>query len=147
MVRISAAILLIVSLAACNRGNQDKEAVRQGVVDYLANKAGLNVTGMDVTVSTVNFSGKNADATVSIRPKGTTPEQGMSMGYKLEQQGNKWVVVGRQDSGTPHGGAAVPNGMGNPHGQGDPSAMPGAPAGGAGKMPSPDDLPPAGKQK
>ena len=28
----------MVSLAACNRGNQNNEAVRQGVIDHLAQK-------------------------------------------------------------------------------------------------------------
>ena len=62
----------------------------------------------------------------------------MSMGYKLEQQGGKWVVVGRQETGGAQHGATPP-GAASPHGA--------APAGGAGKMPSPEDLPPAGKKK
>ncbi len=136
--RISAVILLALSLAACNRGtNQNNEAVRQAVVDYLANKAQLNVAGMDVALASVQYNGNQAEATVSIRPKGGTADQGMSMGYKLEQQGGKWVVVGRQDAGGAQHGATPP--VASPHGA--------APAGGAGKMPSPEDLPPAGKKK
>jgi len=67
----------------------------------------------------------------------------MTMHYQLEEQGNRWAVVGRQDSGhaggvapgaaNPHGGGALPEGQANPHG--------------GAKMPSPDDLPPAGGQK
>ncbi len=140
-VRTAASFLLIVCLSGCNRGSQSNEAVRQGVIDHLV-KAGLNVQGMDVKVSNVDFKGKDADATVVFTPKGGNTGQGMSMRYHLQQQGNQWVVTGRADQGAnPHGGMAMPQGQ-NPHGGGAPP-----PAGGAGKMPSPEDLPPAGKKK
>lgn len=140
--RLSAVLLLIVSLAACNRGNQNNEAVRQGVIDRMAQKG---VGGVDVTVTSVKFNGDEADVVASIIPKGGNPAAGMSMNYHMKQQGNKWVVVGTQDSGgSPHGGAAMPGapmpGAPNPHGDGAPGA-----SGGTGKMPSPEDLPPAKK--
>jgi hypothetical protein len=145
MVRICAILALIFSLAACNRGIQSNDAVRQGVIDHLA-KAGLNVKGMDVTLASVQYNGKQADATVSITPKGGNPSQGMSMKYHLEQQGSQWVVVGRQDTGaSPHGAMApgnMPPGGANPHAGG--GAAP--PSGGGAAMPSPEDLPPAGKK-
>jgi hypothetical protein len=143
-VRICAILVLIFSLAACNRGIQSNDAVRQGVIDHLS-KAGLNVKGMDVTLSSVQFNGKQADATVAITPKGGNPAQGMSMKYHLEQQGSQWVVTGKQNSGaSPHGATApgaMPPGGANPHAGG---AM--APSGGGAAMPSPEDLPPAGKK-
>jgi hypothetical protein len=174
VVRIVAVFLLIFSLAACNRGKQSNEAVRQGVVDHL-NKVGLNVKGMDVNIRDVKFNGNQADATVSIAPKGNAAG-GMSMNYHLEQQGGNWVVTGRgKDAGSPHGGGMMPPaapGTENPHGGGMmapaapgtenphgamPPAAPGTenphgampPASGAGAMPSPQDLPPAnaGKKK
>jgi hypothetical protein len=143
-VRIGSALLLILCIAGCNRGIQSKDAVRQGIVDHLATR-GLNMSGMDLQVSSVQFNGNQADATVSFVPKGGNPSQGMTMQYHLEQQGNKWVVVGRRDSGAPHGGSAAP-GAGNPHGGMAPGGETAAP-GAAGKMPSPEDLPPAGKKK
>ena len=126
-------------------------------MDYLSGKTSslaLNMAAMDVQVTGVTFNGNQADAAVSITPKGT-PGGGMSVNYHLEQDGTKWVVKGRKDAGgSPHGGGAAPAGAmtggENPHG----GAMPGAasPHGaitpdGAGKMPSPDDLPPSGKKK
>lgn len=141
--RIIWASALIVCLSACNRGNTNKEAVRQGVIDFVASR-GLNVQGMNVALTTVQFNGNHADATVEFTPKGGAPGSGMSMQYQLEQQGSKWVVTGRRDMGAPHGGngAAVPGQMpaDNPHG-----AM-GAPAGGGSAMPSPQDLPPVKKK-
>jgi hypothetical protein len=126
--------------------------VRQGIIDHLANRAGLNVKGMDVNVTNVDYKGTEADATVSITPKGGNPAQGMSMKYHLQQQGNQWVVTGRQDTpGFPHGAGAMP-GTENPHGAGAPTSE--APKGGmappasgsGGKMPSPEDLPPVKKK-
>jgi hypothetical protein len=132
-----------VCLAACNRGNTNKEAVRQGVIDFVAAR-GLNVQGMDVQVTAVQFNGNHADATVEFSPKGAGAGSGMSMQYQLEQQGSKWVVTGRRDMGAPHGGGAVPKGGAsgeNPHG----GAMAAPPASGGSAMPAPQDLPPVKK--
>ena len=125
--------------------------MRQGIVDHLQARQ-FNMATMDLDLTSVQFNGAHADATVSVYAKGTSAAQGMSMKYQLEQQGGKWVVVGRNDAGgAPHGGAvATPGGAmpgaGSPHG----GAMtaPGAesPHGGA-MMPAPGDLPPAGKKK
>ena len=125
--------------------------MRQGIVDHLQARQ-FNMATMDLDLTSVQFKGAHADATVSVYAKGTSAAQGMSMKYQLEQQGGKWVVVGRNDAGgAPHGGAvATPGGAmpgaGSPHG----GAMtaPGAesPHGGA-MMPAPGDLPPAAKKK
>ena len=146
--RLPAVLLLCLTLAACNSARKNDEAVRQGVIDYLAQK-GLNVKGMDVTIAKLETNGSQADATVSIVPKGANSSQGMSMKYHLEQKGSQWTVVGRQDVGAPHGGGAMPPGgapgMANPHGAMPPAGAPGA-ENPHGAMPSPQDLPPAKKQ-
>ena len=119
--------------------------MRQAVLDRLT-QVGMNVASMEVTLTSVQVNGSEADASVSIAPKGNVA-QAMSMKYHLQQQGSKWVVVGHQESGaSPHGGGAIPAatpGSPNPHGSG---GMPTGAAGGAGKMPSPEDLPPVGKK-
>ena len=122
-------------LAGCNRGAQDKDAVRQGVLDHLT-QVQLNVASMSVEVTSVQFNGDQAQATVTFTPKGGTAAQSMSMQYQMEKKGGRWSVVGRKDAGaSPHGGGvpAAPPGAENPHG--------------GGKMPSPEDLPPAGQKK
>ena len=124
------ALLLILGLAACNRATVNSDAVRQGVIDHLA-QAGLNVAGMDVSMRSVQIHGSQADAAVTITPKGGNAAQGMQMTYLLDQKDGKWVVVRRQDSGQ-HGSSAAPPAV-NPH------------AGGS--MPSPEDLPPAAKKQ
>jgi hypothetical protein len=126
----------MVCLAGCNRGVENKDAVRQGVLDHLA-QVSLNVASMNVEVASVQFNGDQAQATVTFTPKGGNASQSMSMQYQMQKKGGRWVVVGRKDAGpSPHGGGAMPPaapGMENPHG--------------GGKMPSPEDLPPAGQKK
>lgn len=145
-----ASFFLLLCLAACNRSGQNNDAVRQGVLDHLA-QAGLNMAGMEVALKSVQFNGNQADASVSISAKGANAAQGMQMKYHLEQKDNKWVVVGRQDGGQ-HGAGAMAPGSADPGGALPGGANPhaggalGAPAAG-GKMPSPDDLPPASKKQ
>jgi hypothetical protein len=153
-VRISSILPLIFLLAACNHGLHSNDGVRQGVLDHLARlpmENRLNLDAMDVKVTSVQIKGNEADATVLITAKGGDPSTGMSINYHLRQEGNGWVVVGRQDSGAAHGALAAPEGS-SPHAGGIVPGSPnphgdGVPASGAGKMPSPEDLPPAGAKK
>jgi len=142
-VRIVSSFLLIFCLAGCHRGVESNDAVRQGVLDYLATK-GMTAAAMDINVTSVKFNGDKADATVSFAAKGTGAGQ-MAIQYHLEQKNNKWVVVGRTDANQHGAGAAPPSatpGMDNPQGGGAVAAR-----GAGGKMPAPEDLTPAGKKK
>ena len=144
--RIVSALLLVFCLAGCHRGAENNDAVRQGVLEYLATK-GMTPAAMDINVVSVKFNGDAADAVVSFAAKGTGAGQ-MQIQYHLEQKDSKWKVVGRQDANQHGGGQAAPGGAppdgapagSSPHGG---MAMPGA----GGKMPAPEDLPPAGKKK
>ena len=129
--------------AGCHSSMENKEAVQRGIMDRLQ-AAGLTTANMDVDVNNVQFHGSKADADVEVRPKGATHGQGMQMHYGLENQNGKWVVTSRADMAG-HGGAVIP-GSANPHESG---AMPGIPAdqGSGARMPSPQDLPPAGKKQ
>lgn len=110
-------LLAALLLAACNRNINNTEAVRQGVVDYLADRksqTGLDPATMQIDVSSVSFARDEAHATVSFRPK-NAPGEAMTMNYSLERKGSKWVVKGRRDSGAnPHGAGGLP----------EPSALP-----------------------
>ncbi len=97
----------------CSRSAGGKEAIRQGVIEHLSGRAGLDVKAMQVDVTSVTFRENEADAVVSFRPKGVSdPGAGMQMQYTLEKKGDRWVVKGKRESGTsPHGGApATPGG-------------------------------------
>ena len=97
--------LLCCALTSCNRASQDKEAIRQGVIDYIASRA--NVGAMEVDVTSVAFKGNEADASVVFRPKGVQSGPGMEMRYTLEQKSGKWVVKDKAETGaSPHGAAA-----------------------------------------
>ena len=112
-------------LAACGQKNiENKDAVRQAVIEYLSSKqaqTGLDVSAMDVEVSAMTFERDTARATVSFKVK--NGEGGMQMNYTLDRKGDKWVVQAPQNGGG-HGGV-----------------LPGADAPGSGQMPS-DPLPP-----
>ena len=147
--RIVSTLLLIFGLAGCHRGAENNDAVRQGVLDYLATK-GMTAAAMDINVTSVKFNGDKADATVSFAAKGTGAGQ-MAIQYHLEQKDNKWAVVGRQDANQHGGGAAAAPGRrsrtgGAGHGKSAWRRSVAAPGAG-GKMPAPEDLPPAGKKK
>lgn len=82
-------------LAGCGRGVQNEAAIRQGVIDYLSAKSGLNVSSMQIDVASVSYRQNEADALISFRPKGGAPGAGMQIRYMLERQGNRWVVKGK----------------------------------------------------
>ena len=122
----SLAVLILVSCAfiGCNRANQSQEAIRAGVIDYVATK--VNIGAMDVDVTSIAFKGSEADATVSFRAKGADPASGLQMRYTLEQKAGKWVVKDKaQAGGSPHGAATNPGGQpGSPHGDLGPGQVP-----------------------
>ena len=126
---MAAALLLL----GCSRAVDSKEAVRQGVLDHLSTRAGLDLKSMQVDVVSVSFRQNEADAVVSFRPKGSSePSAGMQMQYTLEKQGDRWVVKGKRESGmSPHGGG-TPSGAMPPAGAmppGHPPAGKGVPSG------------------
>ena len=122
---------MVLILTSCQRGTSN-DAVRQAVIDRLS-QGGFPLSAMDIKVTSVETHGNEADATISISLKDSKDAPPMTMKYRLQQQGGKWVVQAREDSGkSPHGGLAP--GAADPH------------AGGK-AMPSPEDLPPAGKKK
>jgi hypothetical protein len=105
--RATSLFALAIFALGCGKNISNNDAVKQGVVDYLnkrMSQTGLDMNLMNVEVSSVKFDKDEAHATVSFRPKGSTPSAAMTMNYTLERQGSKWVVKGRQDSGlNPHG--------------------------------------------
>jgi hypothetical protein len=129
-VKLIALLATVLVLAGCSRGVENKEAVRQAVMDYLAKRTNLNMGSMTVEVTSVTFKGNEADATVAFAPKGSGAGSGMSLRYILERQGNRWVVKGRAGAGG--------HGAGMPGMQGGAQQMPGGAGAGA-------QAPPAGE--
>ena len=115
--RIAWCAAALLFLAACGQKNiENKEAIRQAVVDYLTARqaqTGLDPAAMDVNVIAMSFERDTARATVEFRVK--NGDGGMQLNYKLDRKGDKWVVEAREDSGQGHGVVAP----------GDSSALPG----------------------
>jgi hypothetical protein len=132
-VKLGILLLSMLVIASCNRGGpQTKDAVREGVMEHLTKKAGLDVSSMDVDIASVSFRGNEADALVSFRPKGSNdPSTGMQMKYTMENQRGKWVVKGRAEgAGAPHGGTPGDSSSGLPAGHpptGQPPSNPSMP--------------------
>jgi hypothetical protein len=100
-------------LAACSKDIQNKEALRQGMMEYLqarTSQTGLDVNLMDIDISGMSFERDQARATVVFRPKGATEANVTTLTYAFDRKGDKWVVRGRQDTGSnPHGaGGTLP---------------------------------------
>jgi hypothetical protein len=132
---VTALSLSIAGLMSCAKTIDNKEAVRQGVVSYLAKRS--DFLAMEVSVTSVAFRQDEATASVHFQAKGNNaPGAGMNMQYVLERKGSEWVVKGRAGSGAPHagmpqGGSMPPGGLG---------AGPGTGSGSIGAMPQ--TLPP-----
>lgn len=115
MVKDCVLIVSLLCLAGCSHGNIDtKEAVRQGVIDYLAGRQNLNVSSMNVEVASVTFKENEADAVVTFAPKGATGAP-ITIPYTLERKGSRWVVKPHAAGQSPHGtmppaAAAPPSG-------------------------------------
>lgn len=95
--------LALALLAGCSKNIQTNEAVREGVIKHLSQNSGLNLSQMDIEVTSVTFRDNEADAVVGFKPKGAGAASGMSMRYTLERKGNEWVVKKKADSGMGHG--------------------------------------------
>jgi hypothetical protein len=103
--------LSIAGLVGCGKNIDSKEAVRQGVVNYLSKRS--DFLAMDVSVTSVAFRQDEATANVHFQAKNNNaPGAGMNMQYVLERKGSEWVVKGRAGSGNAHTG--LPQGGGIP---------------------------------
>lgn len=133
-------ILALLAAAACKKEVNTKDALRQAVIDHLATRKGLdlNMSSLNIVITAMNVREKDADATVTFEPRGGGG--GMNMKYMFERQGDKWVVKGKQDSGSPHGaGAPAEGGAVLPPGH--------PPASGPGSTLPPDHPPMGGARK
>ena len=57
--------IALAMLAGCTKNIQTNEAVKQGVVNHLAQNKGLQMASMDLEVTAVTFKDNTAEATVS----------------------------------------------------------------------------------
>jgi hypothetical protein len=116
--------LAALCLAGCSKNIDTPEAVKEGVIKDIAKK--VDVQAMDVSVDSVSFREKEADAKVSFWPKGGDRSQSITMHYSLERQGDEWRIKSRdmqaheQQKHNEQPGGALPAG----HPSVDPSQKP-----------------------
>lgn len=122
--------LAFLLLAGCSKNIDTTEAVRDGVIKDISKI--VDVGTMNVTVDSVSFREKEADATVSFTPKAAPRSEPMVMSYALERKGDEWKIKSRSmlsrhdqvqgETGLPpgHPGAETPLPTGHP-GAGEPS--------------------------
>jgi hypothetical protein len=120
-------LFVLLVLTSCAKAPQTKDAIKQGIVDYLAKRDDMMASSMDVEVVSVDFKEKEAEAVASIGPKGA-PESGIKISYSLEAEGVKWVVK-RKPGATPAATTTDPHSMPAPsQGGGLPAGHPPVPA-------------------
>ncbi|MDE3199072.1 MAG: hypothetical protein KGN84_22170 [Acidobacteriota bacterium] len=94
---VTVGVLSFAALLGCSSRNIDTiDAVKQGVISDIAKN--INVSAMDVSVVSVSFRDKEADAVVSFAPKGMPAAQGLTMKYTMERRGNEWHIKSRAES-------------------------------------------------
>jgi hypothetical protein len=97
MKRVFLASLLSAALfytGACRSKSDERQAIRQGVVQHLSSMQGLNLPNMEINVTQYSVNGAQATAQVEIRAKGAEGASGtMQLAYNLEKRGAEWVVV------------------------------------------------------
>ena len=108
-------------LLACGGGAklENEAAVRQALDRYLASRPNLNMQGMELQISGIQFRGQQAQADVVFKAKGGDAKGTMSMRYTLHRKGDRWEV---EPQSAAHGGAG--GGMAPPAGSAPPSEMP-----------------------
>ncbi|MGA2214667.1 MAG: hypothetical protein ABSH31_15430 [Bryobacteraceae bacterium] len=126
-ISVAATTLGIVLLGCgCNKDPQNQDAVRQGVMSYLAKRSDL--LAMDVSLASVSFRQDEATAQVHFQAKGNnSPAAGMTIQYVLERKDGQWVVKGRTGPGAGHG-ASGPGVNSVPRRGALPGALDGMPA-------------------
>jgi hypothetical protein len=91
---------MLVFGTACKKQQNDKEAIRAGIMQHLNSLKSFNLSAMEMDVKQVTINGTQAQAQVEFRPKsGAPPGAGMHVGYTLEKREGTWAVVKSQAIG------------------------------------------------
>src|SRR5271156_3089494 len=84
----------------CKKQQNDRDAIRAGIMQHLTSMGTLNMGAMDMDIRTVSINGNSAHAEVEFRPKNSAPQgPGMQVAYNLEKREGAWVVLKTQPLG------------------------------------------------
>jgi hypothetical protein len=91
------------------------DPIRDGIEQHLTSLKTLNLSAMNMNVTSKSVNGDTAEAQVEFTPKtGAPPGAAMRLSYSLEKRGNQWVVVKTNALG---GAIDHPSPGANPHAQ------------------------------
>jgi len=77
----------ILRVAGCKKQPSDADAIRTGIVEHLTSLKTLNLSAMNINVTSVNIQGNQAQAQVEFRPKTGAPVgASMQVAYALEKE-------------------------------------------------------------
>ena len=109
----STLLAMLVFFAVCKNQESDSDGIRAGINQHLTSLNSLNLSVMDMNITSVSIEGNQAQAQVEFRPKTGAPQgAGMLVVYSLKKQNGKWVV---QNSASAGGMIVHPAPGQNPH--------------------------------
>src|SRR5258708_33295415 len=93
----SACLLTVIALlalfAGCKKQESDADAIRSGINQHLASLKTINLSAMDMNITSVSVQGNQAQAQVEFKPKTGAPQgAGMQVAYSLQKQNGQWIV-------------------------------------------------------
>jgi hypothetical protein len=113
----------VFALMGCKSQQNDADAIRAGIVDHLTSLKTLNLSAMDMNVTSLNIQGNHAQAQVEFRPKSGAPaDAGMQVSYALDKQNGSWMVSKTLATA---GAIEHPPAGANPHSQAGQAGVPG----------------------
>jgi hypothetical protein len=118
--------VMVLSGGCGNKQLSDNDQIRQGINEHLASLKTINLSAMDINVTSVSIQDNKAQAQVNFHPKTGAPAGAdMQVAYSLEKQNGKWSVVTTQPTGGmiqhPPPGQTPPQGFGGTTPGGTPS--------------------------
>lgn len=92
--------VLVLSASACNKQQNENDAIRAAIMQHLGGLKSLNLSAMEMDLRNVAISGNQAHAEAEFRPKtGAPPGAEMQVSYNLEKRDGAWVVLKSQPAG------------------------------------------------
>jgi len=89
----STLLAMLVFSGGCKKQESDSDGIRAGINQHLTSLNSLNLSAMDMNITSVSIQGNQAQAQVEFRPKTGAPQgAGMLVAYSLKKQNGKWVI-------------------------------------------------------
>src|ERR1700730_18753598 len=85
---------IVISLAACHKVTSQNDLIRDGIRQHLVSLKTINLSAMDISLTSVAINGNTAQVQVEYLPKtGAPPGAGMKVAYSMEKRDGQWVVI------------------------------------------------------